>query len=52
MITINAACATLVTPVFGYIVDRTGLYAIEQVLGVFLTFGIIGLINLLKDPRD
>ena len=53
MITINAACATLGTPIFGYIVDRTGSYAIAwQVLGAFLTLGIIGLITLLKDPRD
>ena len=53
MITINAACATLGTPIFGYIVDRTGSYAIAwRVLGVFLTFGIIGLITLLKDPAS
>jgi hypothetical protein len=42
MITINAACATLGTPIFGYIVDRTGSYATAwQVLGFFLTFGTI-----------
>jgi cyanate permease len=53
MITINAGCATLGTPIFGYIVDRSGSYAIAwQMLGVFLTLGIIGLITLLKDPRD
>jgi MFS family permease len=53
MITINAGCATLGTPIFGYIVDRTGSYAVAwQVLGAFLTLGIIGLITLLKDPRD
>jgi MFS family permease len=53
MITINAACATLGTPIFGYIVDRTGSYAIAwRVLGVFLTFGIIGLVTLLKDPAS
>jgi MFS transporter, ACS family, hexuronate transporter len=53
MITINAGCATLGTPIFGYIVDRTGSYAVAwQVLGAFLTVGIIGLITLLKDPRD
>jgi MFS family permease len=28
MITINAACATLGTPFFGYIVDRTGSYPV------------------------
>jgi MFS family permease len=53
MITINAACATLGTPIFGYIVDRTGSYATAwRVLGVFLTVGIIGLITLLKDPAS
>jgi MFS family permease len=53
MITINAGCATLGTPIFGYIVDRTGSYAIAwQVLGAFLTVGIIGLVTLLKDPRE
>jgi MFS family permease len=53
MITINAACATLGTLIFGYIVDRTGSYAIAwRVLEVFLTFGIIGLITLLKDPAS
>ncbi len=54
MITINAGCVTLGTPIFGYIVDRTGSDAIAwQVLGAFLTVGsIIGLITLLKDPRD
>jgi cyanate permease len=52
MITINAVCATLGTPIFGYIVDRTGSYAIAwQVLGAFLTLGI-GLITLLKDPSS
>jgi hypothetical protein len=36
MIAINAGCATLGTPIFGYIVDRTGSYAIAwQVLGAF-----------------
>ena len=53
MITINAGCATLGTPIFGYIVDSTGSYAIAwQVLGAFLTLGIIGLVTLLKDPRE
>jgi MFS family permease len=53
MITINAGCATLGTPIFGYIVDRTGSYAVAwQVLGAFLTLGIIGLITLLKDPAS
>jgi sugar phosphate permease len=52
MITINAGCATLGTPIFGYIVDRTGSYAIAwQALGAFLMFGIIALITLLKEQR-
>jgi MFS transporter, ACS family, hexuronate transporter len=53
MITINAGCATLGTAIFGYIVDRTGSYAVAwQVLGAFLTLGIIGLVTLLKDPAS
>ena len=53
MIPINAARPTLDRPIFGYIVDRTGSYAIAwQVLGAFLTVGIIGLITLLKDPAS
>lgn len=52
MITINAACATVGTPVFGYIVDRTGSYAFAwQVLAAILALGIIGLATLLKEPR-
>jgi MFS family permease len=51
MITINAACATLGTPLFGYLVDRTGSYAIAwQALAAALSFGIIGLAALLKEP--
>ena len=43
MITINAGCATLGTPIFVYIVDCTGSYAIGlQVLAAFVTVGIIG----------
>ena len=52
MITINAGCATLGTPIFGYIVDRTGSYAIAwQVLAATLALGIIGLTTLLSEPR-
>jgi MFS family permease len=52
MITINAGCATLGTPLFGYIVDRTGSYAIAwQALAGSLAVGIIGLATLLKEPR-
>ncbi len=51
MITINAACATLGTPVFGYIVDRTGSYTIAwQVLAAILALGIIGLATMLEEP--
>jgi sugar phosphate permease len=52
MITINAGCATLGTPVFGYIVDRTGSYAVAwQVLAGALALGILGLATLLTEPR-
>lgn len=52
MITINAACATLGTPLFGYIVDRTGSYVVAwQSLAGALTLGIAGLAILLKEPR-
>ena len=52
MITINAAAATLGTPVFGHIVDRTGSYAVGwQVLALAIAVGIVGLAVLLKEPR-
>jgi predicted MFS family arabinose efflux permease len=52
MITINAACATLGTPLFGYIVDRSGSYAIAwRVLAAALTAGILGLATLLEEPQ-
>ena len=51
MITINSGAATLGTPVFGYIVDRTGSYAMGwQTLAALLTVGIIALALLLKEP--
>jgi MFS transporter, ACS family, hexuronate transporter len=51
MITINSGAATLGTPVFGYIVDRTGSYAPGwQILAALLTAGIIALALLLKEP--
>jgi sugar phosphate permease len=52
MITINAAAATLGTPMFGYIVDRTGSYASAwQILAAAVTAGIIAVALLLKEPR-
>jgi len=52
MITINAAAATLGTPLFGYIVDRTGSYAIAwQALAGILGLGIVALVTLLREPR-
>jgi MFS family permease len=52
MITINAACATLGTPFFGYIVDRTGSYAFAwQILAASITVGILAMAVLLKEPR-
>ena len=53
MITINAAAATLGTPLFGYIVDRTGSYSIAwQLLAGAVTVGIIAVAFLLKEPRQ
>ncbi len=53
MITINAGAATLCTPVFGYIVDRTGSYVVAwQMLAGVLTVGILGLAILLKEPKQ
>ena len=53
MITINAAAATLGTPVFGHIVDRTGSYALAwQILAAAVTSGIIAVALLLKEPRE
>ncbi len=52
MITINAGAATLGTPLFGYIVDRTGSYAIGwQILAGVLIAGIVGLAVLLEEPQ-
>ncbi len=52
MITINAAAATLGTPLFGYLVDRSGSYAIAwQALAGILGIGIVGLATLLREPR-
>jgi MFS family permease len=52
MITINSACATLGTPIFGYLVDRTGSYAFAwQMLAGLLALGIVGLATLLREPR-
>jgi predicted MFS family arabinose efflux permease len=51
MITINAACATLGTPLFGYLVDRTGSYSVGwQVLAATLAVGVVGLATLIREP--
>jgi MFS family permease len=51
MITINAAAATIGTPLFGYIVDRTGSYGMAwQMLAGLVTVGIAGVTLLLKEP--
>jgi MFS transporter, ACS family, aldohexuronate transporter len=53
MITINAACATLGTPLFGYIVDQTGSYPIAwMLLAAALGVGVLGLATLLAEPRQ
>jgi MFS family permease len=52
MITINAAAATLGTPLFGYIVDLTGSYAVAwQALAGAIAFGCVGLMLFLKETR-
>jgi ACS family hexuronate transporter-like MFS transporter len=50
MITINAAAATLGTPLFGYIVDRTGSYALAwQCLAGVIALGCVALVIFLKE---
>jgi len=52
MITINAAAATLGTPLFGYIVDRTESYAIAwKSLAGAVALGSLALGAFLKEPR-
>ncbi len=52
MISINAAAATLGTPLFGYIVDRTDSYPLAwQILGGAIGLGCLGLMGFLKEPR-
>ncbi|HXG53311.1 MAG TPA: MFS transporter [candidate division Zixibacteria bacterium] len=52
MITINAAAAAVGTPLIGYLVDRTGSYAVAwQALAGATLFGIAGLGLFLKEPR-
>jgi ACS family hexuronate transporter-like MFS transporter len=52
MISINAAAATLGTPLFGYIVDRTGSYAIAwRSLAGAIAFGCVGLSLFLTETR-
>jgi MFS family permease len=52
MITINAAAATLGTPVFGYIVDKTGSYATAwQALAAAIALGCMGLMLFLRETR-
>lgn len=52
MITINAAAATVGTPVFGYIVDSTDSYSVAwQLLAGMVALGIAGVALLLREPR-
>jgi len=52
MITINAAAATLGTPLFGYIVDQSGSYAVAwRALGAAIAVGCAGLTLFLKEIR-
>ena len=49
---INSGAATLGTPIFGYIIDRTGSYALAwETLAVTVSIGIVGLALLLKEPK-
>jgi len=51
MITINAGAATLGTPLFGYIVDRTGSYAVAwQALAAAIAIGMVAMTTLLTEP--
>jgi MFS family permease len=52
MITINAGAATLGTPIFGYLVDRSGSYTTGwQILAGAISLGIAGVGFLLKEPQ-
>jgi MFS family permease len=52
MITINAAAATLGTPLFGYIIDRSGSYALAwQLLAGMILVGCVGMALFLKEAR-
>ena len=52
MITVNAAATTVGTPAFGYIVDRTGSYALAwRALAAAVALGVVGVTLLLKEPR-
>jgi MFS transporter, ACS family, hexuronate transporter len=52
MITINAAAATLGTPLFGLIVDQTQSYPLAwQALAAAVAAGCVGLVAFLKEPR-
>jgi MFS-type transporter involved in bile tolerance (Atg22 family) len=52
MITINATAATIGTPLFGHVVDRTGSYPLAwQFLAALLALGIFGLATLLREPQ-
>ncbi|HWO43151.1 MAG TPA: MFS transporter [Candidatus Eisenbacteria bacterium] len=51
MITINAAAATVGTPIFGYIVDATGSYTIAwQALAAAIGLGSAALVFFLTEP--
>jgi sugar phosphate permease len=53
MVTVNAAAATVGTPLFGYLVDRTGSYAIAwQALAGTLFVGTLALSFFVSDPSS
>jgi MFS family permease len=52
MITINAGAATLGTPLFGFVVDKSESYGIAwRALAGAVAAGCLGLAALLKEPR-
>jgi cyanate permease len=52
MITINAAAATLGTPLFGYLVDVTHSYPLAwRCLGAAVGLGCVGMVVFLKEPE-
>jgi len=53
VITANSVGTIFGTPLFGYLVDRTGSYSLAwQALAGVVLLGILALIFFLKEPRS